>query len=115
MSKLSRTKGHGYERTVANDLKPIFPKAKRHLEYQSQEAEAGQDLDNTKPFLIQTKRYHKYVNPSKIEEIKPIPGQYQVLITKADHKPAIVCMYYEDWKEILNILKLNGVLPTPKE
>lgn len=112
MGKLSRTKGHSFERKIAQDLRSIFPQAKRHLEYQSQEAEAGQDLDGTKPFQIQTKKYAKYVNPSMIEQIKEVKGQYPVLITQGDRKRPIACMYYEDWKELLSLLKANGALPS---
>lgn len=97
--KMSRTKGHGYERAIANKLKPIYPEAKRHLESQAQEA-LGYDLDNTGPFLIQCKRYKQYAPINKIEEIKPSKGIH-ALITKADRKPDIICLYLDDFLEIL--------------
>jgi hypothetical protein len=97
-----RTKGHGYEREICDKLRSVFPKAKRHLEFQVEEAE-GYDLDNTGPYRIQCKRHKNYVPVNTIEEVKAkgIP----VLITKADRKKDVVCMYLNDWINILSRLK----------
>jgi len=99
MSKMQRTKGHSFEREVCKELKEIFPLAQRKLEYQTSKCN-GVDLDNTGNLRIQCKRYAKYVNPSKIEEIKDSSG-IPVLITKGDRKEAIACLYLKDLKRIL--------------
>jgi len=97
----SRRRGHAYERTVANIFKEIFPNAKRHLEYQASEAQ-GFDLDGTGNLLIQCKRYAKYVNPSKIEEVKKAnKDQIPVLVTQGDYKKSVAVLYLDDFIRIL--------------
>lgn len=98
--KKSRTKGLSFERWAANSLAPVFPKAKRHLEMQKEEA-MGFDLDNTGPYKIQCKAYKKYAPLSKIEEVQRQPGDIPVLLTKGDRKKPIVAMYFDDWLDLL--------------
>lgn len=101
MGKKSRTKGHGYEREIANKLKPLFPDARRHLEYQTGAAELGIDLINTGNLLIQCKRYKTYVPITKIKEIKEASGKIPVLVTKADRQPDMVVLKLDDFLSIL--------------
>lgn len=86
MSKLSRTKGHAFEREVAIEFRRAgFPEAKRHLEYQACEAQ-GIDLDGTGPYRVQCKRGRKPAPISAIDEIQldPINGGIPVLATRGD-------------------------------
>lgn len=108
MGKLSRTKGHSFEREIAKELrdKKIFPEAKRKLEYQIDEC-IGIDLEGTANLAIQLKRYKKYVNPSLIEEVKNSKDKIPLLITKADKKEAIACLY---WSDFLKIIQDIGVV-----
>jgi len=93
-----RNKGLNFERTIANKLKHIFPKAKRHLETQASEAEKGIDLDCTDPLGIQCKAYKNYAPITKLEEVKyGVP----VLITKGDRKKPVAVMYLDDWIKLL--------------
>ena len=94
--KRSRNKGHNWERECATLLKPIFPSAKRKLEYQVEEAK-GYDLENTGPFLIQCKRGKKYCSISKIDEPQCEENQMPMLITKGDRLKPVVAMYLEDF------------------
>jgi hypothetical protein len=65
----SRVKGKAYENQVAKQLRDIgFTNAKRHLEYQFQEA-LGRDLDGTQPFAIQCKCWKATPSIRAIEEI----------------------------------------------
>lgn len=82
--KLSRTKGHGFERLVAKLLRPIFPNARRQLEYHINDAQ-GIDLQYTGIYKIQCKRYKKGVNVSKITEVC-IQDEFEVpvLVSQAD-------------------------------
>lgn len=98
MSLRSRTKGHGFEREIAILLRPLFPHAKRKLEYQFQEAQ-GVDLDGTGPFVIQCKRSKKTVPMSAINEIK-VAG-VKVLISKVDHEPIYATLEFSDLIKIL--------------
>lgn len=96
-----RQKGHSFERECALALRKVYPDAKRHLEVQKCEA-LGYDLDNTGPFKFQCKRNVKYAPLNKIEEVQAASGDIPALITKGDHKKAIVALYLDDFIKILN-------------
>jgi len=101
----SRTKGFSFEREIANKFKEFYPEARRHLEYHSSDAN-GVDLINTGDWQCQLKRYKQYAPISKIEEIQ-VEGNH-LLITKADRKPAILCMYLDCFFDMLRkIFKLE--------
>lgn len=110
--KTSRTKGHSYERAKAQDMRGIgFPKAKRHLEYQSSEAELGQDLDNTYPFLVQCKAVKSCPSPnSLLAQIKDQKGQYKLGIVKIDRKGEFAILPWEDMKELIEMLVSNQII-----
>lgn len=100
--KMSRDKGLNFERRIAQELRGIFPNAKRHLESQAEEA-LGYDLDCTEPFLFQCKRNKKYAPISKIEEIQlERDNSFHVLITKGDKKPTVAVMFFDDFKLLLH-------------
>jgi hypothetical protein len=66
----SRRKGLSYENKVATKFRNAgWKDAKRHLEFQSQEAASGRDLDGTQPFAVQVKCWKKPPNISVIDEI----------------------------------------------
>lgn len=103
MGKLSRTKGVAYERKIAQAFKDIgYVGAKRHLEYQVDEAH-GIDLDGTGPYKVQCKKTKKYVSLNTIKEIKcnRKAGDVPVLIAGADNQPSLVVVHLEDFLEIL--------------
>lgn len=111
MSKKSRRKGHGYEREIAQKLKDLFPEAKRKLEYQASDC-TGVDLSNTGRLKIQAKRHKKYTSISKIKEIEE--EGIHLLVTKGDREPDIVCLYLDDFIEILknpNIIYEKDLTP----
>ena len=110
----ARTKGHSFERELANKLKVsgVFPDAKRHLEMQASEAK-GYDLDNTGPYRIQCKRYKKYAPITAIEEIKDEHGTIPVLVTKPDHKPAMAVIPLDHFIDLL--LAENELTYTPRK
>jgi len=98
--KAVRAKGHGFERACAKKLRRVYPDVKRHLENQKQEA-MGFDLDNTGPFKFQCKAYMNYAPVNKIEEVIYTKDEMPALITKADNKKPIVCLYLDDFVKIL--------------
>lgn len=102
MGKLSRTKGHSYEREIANEFKELFPNARRQLEYNEQDCN-GIDLQDTGDFKIQCKRFKNYAPINCIEEVKTT-SKYDIpmLVTKGDRKRSIACLYLDD---LINILK----------
>lgn len=102
--KMSRTKGHGFERLIAQMLRVVFPKAVRQLEYQEG---LGVDLANTGIYDIQCKRYAKYVSISKIEEVPAKDGRVPVLITKGDNKPIMAVLPLEHLIELIKNQNIN--------
>lgn len=96
----ARRKGHSFERWVSNFLKKFFPLSKRHLEYQSQEAHKGVDIDNTAPFVIQCKSYKNIAVYNWLEEIDKSLG-IPILIAKSDYKKPIIIAYLEDVSSLI--------------
>ncbi len=103
MGKLSRTKGHSFERLVAILLRPIFFGARRHLEYHERDAN-GVDLINTGAYKIQCKRGRKYASISAIKEITfdELMGEVPILVTKADGEPILAVLPLD---ELIHLLK----------
>lgn len=102
--KRNRTKGHDFERECANRLKYIFPKVKRHLEYQSAEA-TGVDLDGTYPYAFQCKKTKRYVSVSTIKEIKvnSLFGETPVLITAQEGSETMAVLPFKALIELIAI------------
>lgn len=103
MSKSQRRKGHDFEREIARDFQKIgFPDARRHLEYHSRDAN-GVDLQGTGPYAVQVKRHKQYAPITAIEEIATLGniGLRPLLITKADNKPTMAVLPWEDLKELI--------------
>ncbi len=101
MGKLSRTKGHDFEREIAQKFRVIFPEARRQLEYNEMDCN-GVDLAHTGRYLIQCKRKKKYVNPSAIAEVHlKSAADVPILITKADHKPALAILPLDHLIELI--------------
>lgn len=84
--KYNRTKGHNFEREIAQDFRSIgYTDAKRNLEYN--EGDTGTDLVGTGNFRVQCKSRKNYVSVNTIEEISiDSDGLSPLLITKANNK-----------------------------
>lgn len=106
IGKRSRAKGHDFERWVARYLKPAFPNARRHLEYQDAEA-YGVDLVNTSHYDIQCKRGKKYAPVTAINEIKSFGTR--VLITKADNGPALAVIELDEFLRLIQLAQKGGL------
>ena len=101
----SRRKGLAFEQQIARQLRPLFPKAARHLEYQAQEA-YGVDLVGTAPFKFQCKRLKKYASISTFKEIKYVWGQdIPVLITQGDREEAMAVLTLSDLIDLIRLIK----------
>lgn len=109
ISRRSREKGRDYESECVNDLKPLFPEAKRHLEFQKEEAAGGYDIENTDEYKFQCKRGHHYKSPLAIEEVKCDReyGEVPVLLTRADKKESLAIMYMSDFIDLVKRAKEN--------
>lgn len=86
-----------FERTVAEKMRTVFPNAKRHLEFQSQEAK-GVDLDHTGPFQVQCKALHASPNVPKVfsEFTDLSQEQIPVIAFKVDGKGTYMAFRFDD-------------------
>src|SRR5690606_12016009 len=103
--KGARSKGHNFERDCANALVSVFPEARRQLEYHADDA-LGCDIQNTYPYLIQCKKFKKYVNPSVIKEVQceRILGEVPILVTAGDFLEPLAIL---PWTELIRLLKIE--------
>lgn len=107
MSKYSRTKGHGFERACAQDFRELGFNCMTKRQARGGDWETsddGIDLAGTDPFAVQVKRLHSYVSVNTIEEIKPFKDQIPLVITKADRKPAMCILPWDEMKKIIKQL-----------
>ncbi len=92
MGKTSRTKGRAYEQEIARLLQTnnIDQTAKRHLEFQYQEAVEGRDIDTSLPFAIQCKHWKATPSISSMDQIKTTPiYPFRMSILKRSHKKGV--------------------------
>ena len=99
MSKSQRDKGHNFERWCAQQLRRVFPDAKRNVT-ETQTGGQGVDIINTGAFAVQCKRYKNYAPISKIEEVNA-PSYWPMLITKGDRNRTMVVLPLDALIEIL--------------
>jgi hypothetical protein len=99
-----KNKGKNFEQLIARMLKDKlgFLEARRHLEFQDEEAADGVDLVNTGAFAIQCKRFKKGVSTSKIFEIVKTDSNIPLLVSKADHAPILVTLEFEQFLDLLD-------------
>ncbi len=103
IGRMARRKGHAFERTVAILLRSVFPKVRRHLEYQDAEAN-GVDLVETGHYRIQCKRGRKPAPLSAIKEVQAdeLLGEVPVLITQGDHERILVAIPFEEFLRLIS-------------
>lgn len=116
MGKTSRRKGASYERDLARQFREMgWNEAKRHLEYQGQEAEEGRDLDGTQPWAVQAKCWGKNPSITAIEEITLSNG-YEIPLailkrSKAGQQPLeVAVLHWEDFKRLIAEMISSGVI-----
>lgn len=96
-------KGKTYEREICTQLAHIFPKARRHLEFHSEDAAKKMDIQGTKPWVIQCKRKIKYETPKTLLETVAEKDEIRIMVTKADKLPDMVVIEWENFKTLLEI------------
>lgn len=103
MGRMSRTKGHSFERLIAKTLRVVFPEAARQLEYQENQCR-GIDLANTGRYKIQCKRGRKYASFSAIKEIQhdEMMGEIPVLITQGDREIIMVALPFDEFLRLIS-------------
>jgi len=105
----ARTKGHSFERAVAQAFRCVYPNARRHLEYQDEEC-TGVDLAHVGPFRVQCKKLKGYAPISCIEEAEHDRdfGEIPLLVTAADGKEAMAVLPLDALLTLLKDLKRDS-------
>jgi len=102
--KNANRKGKAFEREVATLMGHIFSEAKRHLEFQADEAAEGVDLSNTDIFKFQCKNHQNYCSISTIFEVKlTSPDDIPVLLTKGNKLETMAVLPFRDFLRMLAI------------
>lgn len=98
----SRRKGHNFEREIANQLKPIFPKVRRQLEYHWDDCR-GVDLMHTGEYRFQCKKLKRYASIATIDEVQydRMVGEVPVLVTAGDGLTPMAVLPFEDFLQLL--------------
>lgn len=99
-TKFGAKKGKQFEREIATALGHIFPDAQRMLEYQGSNV-IGVDLENTDVFRFQCKCTANYKNPNAIFEIREKGPHVPVLVTKANNRPPMAVLPFEEFVTLL--------------
>lgn len=109
--KGARRKGLQFEREIAIALRPVFPAARRHLEYQDAEAN-GVDLVETGNFRFQCKKLKQYAPVTAINEIicDRMLGDVPVLVTQGDSLPPIAVLHFDDFLMVLTRYVKKGII-----
>lgn len=99
----NRTKGHTFERKCAEELRHIFPKARRLLEYHGEDCN-GVDLLHTGRYKFQCKKKKGYVSVNTIKEIghDASLNEVPILITAPDDGQAMAVL---PWADLLVLLE----------
>lgn len=119
-TKFGAKKGKAFERQIATALGHIFPDAQRMLEYQGSNV-IGVDLEKTDIFRFQCKCYANYKNPSAIFEIREKGPHVPVLVTKANSRPPMAVLPFEEFVTLLEMAYghrerlINPYLKEPEE
>lgn len=107
----SRDKGKRFELKVAKVWMKLFGGTVERTSYASKKLDdMGVDLTDTDPFYIQCKAVESSMNYHAILERMPQDGHYNVIVHKRNHQPPIAALHLEDFLELLQMLKRNGIL-----
>lgn len=109
----NRDKGKRYEREFAIALRPFFPEVRRNAGTQAQAG--GVDLENTGCFNVEIKAGKAYQSTmirkiiSQAESEGPRQN-YTLCLIKPDREKAYVMIPFDDFLEILKLMKNEGII-----
>lgn len=102
MSRYNRAKGHSFEREIAAEFRELgFKDAKTTRAARGgdwSQSDNGIDLVGTGKYAVQCKRLANYASVNTIEEVQ---GSSPLLLTKANGKPTMAVLPWEDLKELI--------------
>ena len=107
----SRNKGKRFELAIAKMWREITDQEVERSSFASKKLDdMGVDLTKTDPFYVQCKAHERSLDLHTILENMPHDGHYNLVVHKRNHRPPIVAMHLEDFRELLEMLKRNGVI-----
>ena len=107
----ARRKGHNFERLIRKRLLPLFPKCQTSRYASKMLDDNGIDLFGTYPFAFQLKAVERGVNPQKIlSEMIIEKDEYAKLIHKKKGYRPTVTMWFDDWLELTEKMKVEKIL-----
>ena len=107
-NRANRAKGHSFERQVANQLREIYPDARRGLQYQDGSIAPDVVIGD---YWVECKRSARNTQPKTaldqaIEACsKAKSDKVPITVTKDDRRDALVTMRFSDFLELLIKLK----------
>lgn len=107
MGKLSREKGKRFERYVANLFKDWGYDAHRTAQFRGNTGQAG-DVEGIPGIHIECKHYkeigrvYDWYEQSESDARAAGKGELPTVVFKADNKPPMVMMHFEDWIQLYN-------------
>jgi hypothetical protein len=107
----SRDKGKRFELKIAKVWMKLFGGNVERTGYVSKKLDdMGVDLTDTDPFYIQCKAVESSINYHQVLERMPIDTNINVIIHKRNHQPPVAALYLEDFLELLQSMKREGII-----
>ncbi len=107
----SRAVGNAYERQIRLELIKLGWTECQTSRYASKmKDDMLVDLINTQPFNFQIKRWKSAPSYHEILKSMPQDSNYNVIIHKRPNKGEVVVMEKETFYELVEMLKVNGIL-----
>lgn len=111
MGKRNRTRGHAFERKTAQEWRDMGWHEACTTRYSSRKKDDQKiDIDNTEPFNLQCKATNKSVNYQKELAKMPKDTNHNLILSKITGKGEFVIMKKEDFYEMLQGMRREGVL-----
>jgi len=108
----ARQKGKRFELKIAKVWQRMFGGTVERTGYVNQKLDdQGVDLTGTDPFYLQLKAHERSIDIHSILQRMPQDGShYNVVIHKRNHQAPIAALTLEDFLELVEMMKKNGVL-----
>jgi len=107
----ARQKGKRFELKMAKLWMSYFGGNVERSSFASKKLDdMGVDLTNTPPFNLQLKAHERSIDIHSILQRMPKDENYNIVIHKRNHQPPIAAMHLDDFMELVEMLKRNGIL-----
>lgn len=110
----SRQKGKAFERAVAKEWGKalgLYPQRTGYAAKVWDDNKVDLTPEETAPFLIQCKAVERAKYLHDVLEDMPSPtGMYPVVVHKQNRRRWKVVLYFDDFIELVQMLKANGIL-----